>query len=128
MADMLEQGAAWLNGMRTKHASQPVTYVRGTDAVELSATLGQTTYEIADEYGATVEAKAADFLVSAANLVLGGTKALPEPGDQIRVTAGDQLQVFEVMDLGGAGHWRPSDPYGHTLRIHAKYVSTEAVT
>ena len=126
MADMLEQGAAWLDGMRTKHASRTVTYVRGTDAVELSATLGQTTYEIADEYGATVEAKAADFLVSAANLVLGGTKALPEPGDQIRVTAGDQLQVFEVMDLGGAGHWRPSDPYGHTLRIHTKLVGTEA--
>jgi len=51
VADMLEQGAAWLDGMRTKHASRTVTYIRGTDAVELSATLGQTTYEIADEYG-----------------------------------------------------------------------------
>ena len=124
MADMLEQGAAWLDGMRTKHASRTVTYVRGTDAVELSATLGQTTYEVADEYGATVEAKATDFLISAADLVLAGEKVQPEAGDQIRVTASDQIQVFEVMDLGGAGHWRPSDPYGHTLRIHTKHVET----
>ena len=128
MADMLEQGAAWLDGMRTKHASRTVTYVRGTDAVELSATLGQTTYEIADEYGATVEAKATDFLVSAVDLVLAGQKAQPQPGDQIRLTVGDQVHVFEVMDLGGAGHWRPSDPYGHTLRIHTKLVHTEAAT
>ena len=128
MADMLEQGAAWLAGMLKQHASRSVTYVRGAESVELSATLGQTTYEVADEFGTTVEAKAMDFLVSAVDLVLAGAVALPEPGDQVRVTVGDEVHVFEVMDLGGAGHWRPSDPYGHTLRIHTKLVGTEAAS
>ena len=128
MADMLEQGAAWLDRMRVKHASRSVTYTRGAETVELSATLGQTTYEVADEYGTTVEAKATDFLVTAAELVLAGAKTLPEPGDQVRVTVGDEVHVFEVMSLGGGGHWRPSDPYGHTLRIHSKLVETEAAS
>ena len=125
---MLEQGASWLAGMLKQHASRSVTYVRGAESVELSATLGQTTYEVADEFGTTVEAKAMDFLVSAVDLVLAGAVALPEPGDQVRVTVGDEVHVFEVMDLGGAGHWRPSDPYGHTLRIHTKLVGTEAAS
>ena len=128
MTDMLEQGAAWLDRMRVKHASRSVTYVRGAETVELSATLGQTTYEVADQFGTTVEAKATDFLISAAKIVLAGEMVLPEPGDQVRVTVGDEVHVFEVMDLGGAGHWRPSDPYGHTLRIHTKLVGTEAAS
>ena len=128
MADMLEQGAAWLDRMRVKHASRSVTYVRGANSVELSATLGQTTYEVADEFGTTVEAKATDFLISAVEIVLADAVALPEPGDQVRVTVGDEVHVFEVMNLGGAGHWRPSDPYGHTLRIHTKLVNTEAAS
>ena len=122
MTDLLEQGASWLDDMRVKHMSRTVTYTRGGQSVELSATLGSTTYEIADEYGATVEAKATDFLVSADELILGDEKTFPETGDQIRVTRHDRTLVFEVMDLGGAGHWRPSDPYGKTLRIHAKLV------
>ena len=128
MADMLEQGAVWLAGMLKQHASRGVTYVRGAESVELSATLGQTTYEVADEFGTTVEAKATDFLLSAVDLVLAGAVALPEPGDQVRVTVGDEVHVFEVMDLGGVGHWRPSDPYGHTLRIHTKLVGTEVAS
>ena len=128
MTDMLEQGAAWLDRMRVKHASRSVTYVRGAETVELSATLGQTTYEVADQFGTTVEAKATDFLISAAEIALAGEMVLPEPGDQVRVTVGDEVHVFEVMDLGGAGHWRPSDPYGHTLRIHTKLVGTEAAS
>jgi len=125
---MLEQGAAWLDRMRVKHASRSVTYTRGAETVELSATLGQTTYEVADEFGTTVEAKATDFLITGAELVLAGQKAKPQPGDRIRVTVGDEVHVFEVMSLGAAGHWRPSDPYGHTLRIHTKLVDTEAAS
>jgi len=125
---MLEQGASWLAGMLKQHASRTVTYARGAESVELSATLGRTTYEVADEYGTVVEAKATDFIVPAADLVLAGQKAQPEPGDQVRVTVGDEVHVFEVMDLGGAGHWRPSDPYGHTLRIHTKLVDTETAS
>ena len=125
MADLLEQGASWLDEMRVKHMSRTVTYSRDAESVEVAATLGQTTYEVTDDYGATVEAVATDFLVSADELVMAGQKTLPETGDQIRVSNGDDILVFEVMDLGGAGHYRPSDPYRKTLRIHAKEVGKE---
>jgi len=125
MTDLLEQAATWLDDMRVKHMSQTVTYARGAESVELAATFGRTTYEITDESGATVQAVATDFVVSAEAIVLGGEQVLPDPGDQIRVSAGGQTRVLEVMDLGGAGHYRPADPYGRMLRIHTKHVDTQ---
>ena len=125
MADLLEQGVAWLDGMRAAHLSRQVTYERGGESVQIAATLGSTTYEVADESGATVEAKATDFIVSADALVLAGEQVTPQPGDRIRVPAGGKVLVFEVLDLAGAGHYRPADPFGKALRIHAKQVATE---
>ena len=66
-----------------------------------------------------------DFIVAADDLVLGGVKATPQVGDRIRMAAGEQTLVFEVLDLAGSGHYRPADPYGTALRIHTKQVDTE---
>jgi len=125
VADLLEQGTAWLDGMRQTHLSRLVTYQRGVESVDIAATLGSTTYEVADEAGVIVQAKATDFIVSAETLVLGGAATKPQVGDRIRVTSGTKVLVFEVLDLGGAGHYRPSDPHGRMLRIHAKQVDEE---
>ncbi len=125
MADLLEQGTAWLDGVRQAHLSRTVTYQRGVETVDIAATLGSTTYEIVDEAGVTVQAKATDFIVSAEALVLGAAITKPQIGDRIRVTSGIKVLVFEVLDLGGAGHYRPSDPHGRMLRIHAKQVDEE---
>jgi len=118
--DMLEQAVGWLGDMRTQHLSRTVEYVRGAETVELSATLGSTRYELTDDAGATVEAKATDFIVAADELVLGGAAVKPQIGDRIRLPAGASVLVFEVLDLAGSGHWRPADPFGKALRIHAK--------
>jgi len=114
-----------LDGVRQAHLSRTVTYQRGVDSVGIAATLGSTTYEVADEAGVIVQAKATDFIVSAEALVLGGAPTKPQVGDRIRVPSGDKVLVFEVLDLGGAGHYRPSDPHGRMLRIHAKQVDEE---
>ncbi len=125
MADLLEQGTAWLDGVRETHMSRMVTYQRGVDSVDIAATLGSTTYEVADEAGVIVQAKATDFIVSADALVLGGAATKPQVGDRIRVPSGVKVLIFEVLDLGGAGHYRPSDPHGRMLRIHAKLIDEE---
>jgi len=127
VADLLEQGVSWLDGVRAAHLSRLVTYERGGDSVQVAATLGSTTYEVADEAGATVEAKATDFIVSADALVLGGQETRPEVGDRVRVPDGEKVLVFEVLDLAGSGHYRPADPFGKALRIHAKHIATEAL-
>jgi len=122
MVDLLGQAVDWVNGMRAAHLSRSVTYVRGGESVELLATLGSTLYEVTDEAGATVQAKATDFIVSADELVLGGEPVEPQVGDSIHVAAGGKVLVFEVLELAGAGHYRPCDPYGAALRIHTKQV------
>jgi len=126
VADLLEQGVSWLDGMRVQHLTRQVTYQRGGDSVQVAATLGSTTYETCDEAGAVVQTKATDFIVSADALVLAGEQVKPQPGDRIHLPAAETALVFEVLDLAGAGHYRPADPFGKTLRIHAKHVATEA--
>ena len=125
MTDLLERAATWLDGQRSRHLSRQVTYVRGEDYVELAATMGSTEVEVMDDAGATVVTKAADFIVTASDLVLAAERVEPRVGDRIRVAAGDQVLVYEVLELAGAGHFRPADPFGVALRIHAKLVDAE---
>ena len=121
---MLGQAAAWLDSMRVAYLSRTVTYSRGAESVELSATLGSTSYEVTDDAGATVRAKATDFIVSPDALVVGGVKVTPQLGDRIEMTAGERVLVFEVLALPGGEHFRPADPLAKALRIHAKHVDT----
>ncbi|MBP9034619.1 MAG: hypothetical protein KBG29_12040 [Pseudomonadales bacterium] len=125
MADLLEQGAAWLQEQRTRHLSRTVTYLRGGDSVDLPATIGQTTFEQADEYGVIHRTESRDYLIAAADLVLAGKQDLPRAGDRIRETDGDQIFLYEVMAPGGEPPWRYSDAYRRTLRIHTKFVGME---
>lgn len=106
-------------------AAEQVTYSRGDDSVQLAAVPGNTRLEISDEYGATVETKATDFLVSADALVLAGVRAKPRVGDRIRMTLPEgRVQVFEVLDLAGGGH-AEIDAHGLTWRIHTKQIDEE---
>jgi len=135
--DFLQRGTAWLDRQRTKHLSQPVVYQRGGESIGIAATLGATTVEVTDDTGATVRSPQMDFIVSAAALVLGGVVAVPRIGDRIHVTSvlgddgapgGDapaapvKTLVYEVLSLPDGRHYRPCDPGGRMLRIHAKLV------
>ncbi|MGC9455752.1 MAG: head-tail joining protein [Phycisphaerae bacterium] len=124
MGDLLRQGSQWLAAQRTAHAASPVTYRRPStgsgQATELvvSATFGRTEYEVEDDYGLRVGAEVTDFLVAAADFI--PTFGEPEAGDRIIADG----VAYEVMALAGQGHWRWSDPYRTTLRIHTKEVGT----
>lgn len=125
MADLLQQAVDWLGGQRVAHLSRPVTYQRGGESVEIAATLGATSLEVSDEAGAMVRTRQTDFIVSAGELVLGGVAITPQVGDRILVPSGGKTLVFEVLALPGGEHFRPADPMGTTLRIHAKQIDEE---
>ena len=125
MADLLEQASAWLDGMRAKHMARPVTYCRGEQSVAVQATLGRTVFETADAYGVVEQSESRDFLILAADLVLGEAVTLPERGDRIREIQDGKTFVYEVMAPGKEPHYRFSDVYRRTLRIHTKQVATE---
>ena len=114
MGDLLRQGAQWLEQQRAAHCSSPVPYRRDQVSYEIDATFGRTQYEVEDGHGLRIGAEVIDFLVSAE--VFAPMFGEPEAGDQI---VADGV-VYEVMDLAGQGHWRWSDPYRTTMRIHTK--------
>jgi len=126
VADLLRQGAAWLDGQRHTHLTQTVRYQREAYSVELAATIGRTEFEQADEYGVLHRIEARDYIIRAADLLLGGETVLPKAGDQICETEQAAVHVYEVMASGSEPPWRYSDPYRVALRIHTKHVKTEA--
>lgn len=127
MADLLNQGSAWLEGQRKKHATRDVTYRRGMESVVVKATIGRTVFEQDDGAGVIVRTQVRDYLIDTADLVLAGQQTLPEKGDRIEEPDAGQKFVHEVLPLGGEQHWRYSDPYRRTLRIHTKLIETEEV-
>ena len=125
MSDILEAGSNWLQQQRKKHATRDVTYLRGTETVSVRATVGRTLFEQDDGAGVIVRTEVRDYLIDSVDLVLGGNQVLPEKGDRIEEAEGVSLYVYEVMSIGTEPHWRYSDPYRTTLRIHTKHIATK---
>lgn len=122
MADMIQRGADWLRSRLHDHAGRSVTYTRGEDSVAITATVGFTRYETADEYGVVIERVQRDYIVAAADLVLDGVLVLPECGDTIEETSGGATKTYEVVTVGGEKHYRACDPSGTWLRIHTQEI------
>jgi hypothetical protein len=125
VADLLEQGASFLDTQRHTHMARPVVYQRGAAQVEVSATIGRTEFEQDDEAGLIHRIESRDFLVRTADLDLGEGPTLPKAGDRVRETVGSSVFVYEVNAPGGQPPWRYSDPYRKALRIHTKHIATE---
>jgi hypothetical protein len=126
LADLLEQGAAFLDDQRHRHMSRTVVYQRGVETKEVLATIGKTEFEQADDAGLIHRTESRDFLIRTADLDLGSGPMLPRAGDQIREAVGVTVLVYEVNAPGGQPPFRYSDPYRKALRIHTKHIDTES--
>jgi len=122
MSDMLANGVAWLHGVRAARFAMAALYIRDGRSVSVNVTAAQSDYEIADETGATVGAVASDFLVTADELVIDGDRIEPDVGDRILIVDGSAAGLYEVLNLGGAGCARRSDPFGTAWRVHARLI------
>ena len=125
MPNLLQTGSAWLADQMKTHGSVDVLYERGAEQVTVKATIGKTEFELDDGSGVVARIQSRDFLIQAADLVLGGSSVLPVAGDRIRETQGATTFVYEVMAPGNEPHYRFSDPFRKLLRIHTKHVATE---
>ena len=122
MTDLLEQSSEWLTGMNRQHRARTVTYVRGEQSVEITATVGKTVFRVDKGYGLFEHVESRDYLVAVEDFA---DFAEPERGDQVKDLLNEKTEIFEVMAPGGEPHFRWSDPYRRTLRIHTKHVGTE---
>ena len=125
MTDLIEKASDWLETKRTQYASRVVTYARGAASVDVSATIGKTTFEVDDGYGVLVRHESRDFLILAADLVFDEQQEKSQRGDRIRETQNGKVFVYEVSAPGKEPPWRYSDPYRKTLRIHTTQVAIE---
>ena len=127
MTDILENGSNWLLDQLRVNASHEVTYRRVDEALAIQATVGRTVFEQDDGAGVIVRTEVRDYLIDTVDLVLSGKQELPKRGDRIEELQSGQLFIYEVMSIGTEPHWRYSDPYRKTLRIHTKHIATEEV-
>jgi len=118
MTDLLSTGSTWLHQQRHAHMSKTVTISYGGNSVSLSATVGRTIFKQLDAYGRLIRTESRDFLVRAADLVLGGSQAEPVSGMQIT----EDTYTYEVMAPAGEPVWRWADINRITRRIHTKQV------
>ena len=132
MGNLLKTGMAWLGTQLNVHASSQVTYYRGASSVSLLATVGESTVEVEDGRGGRLSYEIRDYLILAANLILGGVVTLPKPGDYIREVGGGTTFVYEVlapvmMDSASGRQtcYKFSDPHRTFLRVHTKLKDRE---
>ena len=123
MPNMLTKAINRLRDIRVLVMSESAVYDRIGVQVTLSVTRGSTSYETFDDDGLSVRSRSTDFIFTAADLILSSNLTLPQRGDKLIMTLGASVSTYEVLDLGAAGHYRPADPYGTTLRVHTKLIS-----
>lgn len=118
MGDVLSDGLAALPGLLKQYAGRTVLYRRGGDSVELTATVGRTEWERADEDGLVRTWQSRDYVLAAEDLVLAGEPATPARGDQIVETIDGAEHVFRVLPAGGTDVYRWVDAGRRLLRVH----------
>ena len=121
MADIFSDAAAWFDHQRRQYFSRRIT-LRGQDGmvVEILASIGQTEYETANDFGAIERWESRDFVVTRSDL-----PRLPEPGDIIVESQGDRVATYEVSAPRGHAVWSAADSYGRVISIHSALVGAE---
>lgn len=121
----LQRAAERLADRLLDQASVTVTYRRGASSVSLAAVLGHQLLRVSDGRGNTkVERTDRDFIIRAADLVIGGSVVEPRRGDRIDLTTGSTTERFDVMAPGDEPPWRYADPHKQLIRVHTKHVGS----
>jgi len=100
-------------------AELDATWTRGDLAVALTVVPARTGVELADDAGAAIRSRHRDYLVMAADLVLGGQRVWPEVGDRITLAATGE--TLEVQPLAGE-HARGCDDLQTVVRVHTRLI------
>jgi len=125
MSDMFATAASWLAGQRKSNLATSVVYWRGLASLEdLSATKSQPPAEVDGQHNdIEEELESADWIVTAADLILDEAATLPASGDLIKETSGGVTYTWQVTAVGGEPCFRYCDSARVSLRIHTKLIS-----
>lgn len=127
MTDVLEVSSNWLQQKRKEHLSRPVSYHRGTAAVQVNAALGRASFEQLSEFDFVLKDEYRCYLILADDLVLPGVgKTTPNRGDQIKEVRESTEYTYEVMSPSNAvpPFEYVDHKYERMLKVHTKLVPT----
>jgi hypothetical protein len=107
-----------------KLAGQVIHYQRGDLQQRIPlATKADTVFEVADSQGQPLSIEGTDWLVTADELVLSGSRITPRRSDRILVLGPqNQTLVYEVLERDNLPPFHWSDPGRTALRIHTKLI------
>ncbi len=102
-------------GLKTiqQAAGVDVEYLHDSQTFDVVAVVGDVEVDVVDESGLSVRSRVWDFIIRASDLGFD-----PVAGDVITWNG----RRHEVMNLGGDGVWRWSDPARTYYRIHTKDI------
>lgn len=128
MPDMLAAGAAWMAGQLKAAAGTTVVYVRGNEAAEVTATIGASAFEAANQSGVVERWESRDYLIATDDLPFGD----PAHGDRIVETLNSESVTYDVATPRGVPAWHYADGFRLIVRVHTKqaesgvtYITTE---
>lgn len=116
---LAERGLNMAARMLSDANGDDVDYSRAGETVTLSATFGRSEFQVETGSGVMIEYSDRDFIITAADLILGGVQSIPVRGDKITVGT----EEFEVLAPGGAQVYRPCDSTGIMVRVHTKKMT-----
>lgn len=108
-------------------AGMEIAYRRNSEYVAggLTAVKSVVRVELDGGDGTTVEGERVDWILEAADLILGGQQTEPVEGDRIEETTGGKTCTYEAMPVGTEACWRRCDPQGQAIRVHSKLVEVQ---
>ena len=126
MANFFDTAIAHAAAALKGNCGDAVTYQRGADSVSITAVSGSTEFNRENGDGVQVSFRSADWLITAADLVLSGAATQPKRGDRIVKTSGAWTRTYEILSVDGAPQYSyMDDDGGRMIRIHSKLIREE---
>lgn len=111
-----------------KSIGKKVKYKRGTDTVTVDAARGNTFFRYKAEDNIRIQYEEKEFLIGVDDLVLAGTRVVPQRGDKIIEVYGTKTYTYQVIPTESSDDvWAYSDAGKSTYRVFAK-LAEEGVT
>jgi hypothetical protein len=123
--DLLKTADAWLQKTRKAFVASPAIYQRVSSSVELRASYGRATYNIADSEGYQAVFESFDFLIDVVNLEIDDELIEPKVNDRIIVGDLDDGRVYEVINIPGGKCWQWASSFQLTFRVHTRFVGNQ---
>ena len=118
MTGRLARGSSWL-ASRLQAEAVTVTYRRGNDSIDaLKLVPARTQHDQYGEEDVQLTARDKDWIVLAADLVIGGSRITPQLKDEIDWLDGGAKRTFRVLPRTGDRCFRHTDQTELQLRIY----------